>query len=412
MQVKLYPKKKDRPSTVTASIHFKGRRYFYYTRETVNPKYWLGSRVSSRHKDANYINSQLEKWENICKTALQDLTSDLSIPTQAQFRDRVLRLTEGPPEAKNYLTDWVEGYLHRAPVTKGTVKQYKTTLNHLREHEKRHGKLKFKDIDLEFFRKFQIGEYSANYKGNLVKNIKAFMSHSNKELNHGCEEYKKLPYEKEETTQVYLSLEELKRLRNLDLSWEVILDRYPGLDNRRISQKIASLTTIRDRFLIGAFTGLRVSDFSRLSEVNIDGNKIRIEPYKGGKNLEVIIPIHPVVRDILEKGIPKRVSEQKINKHIKELCKMAGITQKVETSITRGKVEREVKEKWSLVTTHTARRSFATNAFKSGVSSLSIMQITGHTTEKSFLKYIKISREENAELMASHPFFRTDPGNA
>lgn len=101
------------------------------------------------------------------------------------------------------------------------------------------------------------------------------------------------------------------------------------------------------------------------------------------------------------------MSEQKLNKHIKELCRMAGIRQKVEVSITRGTgVERTIKEKWEMVSTHTARRSFATNAYKAGVPSLAIMQVTGHTTEKSFLKYIKISREENAELLRDHPFFR------
>jgi site-specific recombinase XerD len=47
------------------------------------------------------------------------------------------------------------------------------------------------------------------------------------------------------------------------------------------------------------------------------------------------------------------------------------------------------------VTTHTARRSFASNMIKLGFSSQSIMQITGHKTESSFQKYIKITSKEN-----------------
>jgi integrase len=43
----------------------------------------------------------------------------------------------------------------------------------------------------------------------------------------------------------------------------------------------------------------------------------------------------------------------------------------------------------NLLSTHTARRSFATNLFLSGFPAISIMKITGHTTEKSFMKYIK-----------------------
>ena len=65
----------------------------------------------------------------------------------------------------------------------------------------------------------------------------------------------------------------------------------------------------------------------------------------------------------------------------------------------------EIKDKWELVTTHTARRSFATNAYKSGIPSLKIMMITGHTTESSFLRYIKITGEENAISMAGEQFF-------
>ena len=48
---------------------------------------------------------------------------------------------------------------------------------------------------------------------------------------------------------------------------------------------------------------------------------------------------------------------------------------------------------------HTARRSFATNMFLDGMPTINIMKFTGHTTETNFLKYIKITREENAEMM-------------
>jgi hypothetical protein len=39
------------------------------------------------------------------------------------------------------------------------------------------------------------------------------------------------------------------------------------------------------------------------------------------------------------------------------------------------------------------------------VPAISIMKITGHTSEKAFLGYIRISQEENAELMKGHRFF-------
>ena len=61
--------------------------------------------------------------------------------------------------------------------------------------------------------------------------------------------------------------------------------------------------------------------------------------------------------------------------------------------------------KYQLVSSHTARRSFATNAYKSGVPTIAIMKITGHTKESTFLKYIKVSAQENADMLSRHPFF-------
>lgn len=88
------------------------------------------------------------------------------------------------------------------------------------------------------------------------------------------------------------------------------------------------------------------------------------------------------------------------------MCK-AEITNFVSIIETTGGVRQEVTyEKCDMVTSHTARRSFATNAYKAGIPSLSIMQITGHTTESSFMRYIRVSKEENAITLQGHAFFR------
>lgn len=95
-----------------------------------------------------------------------------------------------------------------------------------------------------------------------------------------------------------------------------------------------------------------------------------------------------------------------MNDYLKEIAKLAGINGNIIQHLTNGGEEATVlKEKWQLVTTHTARRSFATNAYKSGIPALKIMLITGHLTESAFLKYIKITGEENAVQMANEKFF-------
>jgi integrase len=61
----------------------------------------------------------------------------------------------------------------------------------------------------------------------------------------------------------------------------------------------------------------------------------------------------------------------------------------------------EIREpKYKFIMNHTARRSFATNMYLRDVPIVSIMSITGHTTEANFLKYIKISAEEHARIVA------------
>lgn len=54
------------------------------------------------------------------------------------------------------------------------------------------------------------------------------------------------------------------------------------------------------------------------------------------------------------------------------------------TSTKGGDKKSETFPKWSLISTHTARRSFATNEYLAGTPVVTIMAITGHKTEKAF----------------------------
>jgi integrase len=88
------------------------------------------------------------------------------------------------------------------------------------------------------------------------------------------------------------------------------------------------------------------------------------------------------------------------------LCRLAGITERIEVSRTvGGNRQTRYLDKCELVTTHTARRSFATNAYLGGVPTIAIMKCTGHKSEMVFLRYIKVSPEQNALLLLDHPYF-------
>ena len=171
-----------------------------------------------------------------------------------------------------------------------------------------------------------------------------------------------------------------------------------------------SETCVRDCFIISSYTGLRYSDIARLEQKHLDFDQKLMTIITQKTGTLVVIPMHPKVEAIFRKNgnrPPKAQSNQSTNRVLKRLCRKAGITNFVSVVETEGGVRHEVTyEKCDMVTSHTARRSFATNAYRAGIPSLSIMQITGHSTESSFMRYIRVSKEENAIALQKHSFFQ------
>ena len=124
----------------------------------------------------------------------------------------------------------------------------------------------------------------------------------------------------------------------------------------------------------------------------------------------VSIPIHPIVKEVMSSRnghLPPYQSDQLMNRNLKRLGAMAGLDAPKEMERTEGGTRRATsRPKNELIQTHTARRSFCTNAYLNGLDTLDIMAISGHQTEKNFLRYIKVTREQRAKRIASHAFFQ------
>jgi integrase len=125
---------------------------------------------------------------------------------------------------------------------------------------------------------------------------------------------------------------------------------------------------------------------------------VTVTAQKTGK--PIVIPLHPQVKEIAAKyqyKLPAPKNNVVINRDLKEIGKLAGIDGITTLNEIVGGQKRIRKlEKYKLITCHTSRRSFATNLYNMGVSAIDIMQITGHKTETTFMKYIRISRQEAA----------------
>ena len=120
----------------------------------------------------------------------------------------------------------------------------------------------------------------------------------------------------------------------------------------------------------------------------------------------MIHPPHPIVKKIIEKYkgvLPHSIDKSHSLSHIRKCGELAKIdTPTVIRRIKRGKSVIYREPKYRFIMNHTGRRSFATNQFLRGIPTLTIMAITGHRTEDNFMKYIKVSREEHAKIMAKN----------
>lgn len=164
---------------------------------------------------------------------------------------------------------------------------------------------------------------------------------------------------------------------------------------------------IKDYFVLGCLTGLRYSDYSRLKTENFVDNRIEIRTKKTKTPVE--IPMHKFVREIVRKynyELPPSRSIQYFNKAIKVICRKIGFSELIPYERHVGtEFISEMRPKWMFISSHTARRSAATNMFLVGIPVFRIMLLTGHKSESAFFRYIRITREENATVLSGHQFF-------
>ena len=105
-------------------------------------------------------------------------------------------------------------------------------------------------------------------------------------------------------------------------------------------------------------------------------------------------------------GTLPKIRDQYINKHIKTVGKLCKINEKLTYDVVKsGKKFPHTVKKYQLITCHTGRRTACTNMYLAGVPTIDIMQISGHTTETNFLKYIKMTKQQTAKRLAKHPYF-------
>ena len=353
------------------------------------------SRYPDKNRDREYLNG-LEK-------AILDSYKALKEPPTSEWLNTVIDKYRFPDKYKGkkmtlfkFFQSVIDNLDHRTnqktnkQISYQSVREFHVTFGYLKEYaQSKRKKIDFNDIDLDFYNDFvkylESRNLAQNTIGKKIRFLKIVLNQAtdrgiNKNLKFKSKRFKAIT---EETDNIYLSVEELDKIKELDLSNKPRLDR------------------VRDLFLIGCWTGLRFSDWHKVRPENIENGFITLKQQKTNK--PVVIPIHPAVENILNKyegNLPRPISNQKFNEYLKEVARMADFKEAITKQVTRGgKPETTIKPKWQMISTHTARRSFATNMYKVGIPSITIMAVTGHRTESAFLKYIKVTPQEHAERM-------------
>jgi integrase len=385
-------------------FRFDNQKLKYSTAEKVIPGSWNKTKQRVKmvrdSKEITSLNNRLDDLAKTAKTTHRDLINKNIRPTPHKIKEALDQ--EGFKKEyaqKTTFLKFAKDLKENGNRKLNTTKQWGQTIRILEAYKTATKKeVDFDAIDLDFYNSFIQylikQNYSKNSIGGFIKNVKIFMNEAVDRKLTTNHEYRNRKFKviSEEVDKIYLTITELKNIYDLDLM-----------------QK-PRLAKVRDLFIVACYTGLRFSDLIQVTPENIisNGTQIKIRTEKTSEI--IVIPLQTQVKEIIAKydgRLPAVISNQKMNDYLKEIGEEAKISETVKTAITKGgQTQNNIQMKYELITTHTARRSFATNAYLNDVPSISIMKITGHRTEASFMKYIRISQEDNANKLINHPFFK------
>lgn len=284
----------------------------------------------------------------------------------------------------------------------GTIKSIRLARRQLETFQVKSGRVyDFDDIDYGFrtmFLSYLYGEkkYNVNTAAKCLNTLVTILGAAEAEGHHNNVKClsRQFKAKRKDVDSIYLTKDELRAIMDADISH---------------LSKLHELA--RDIFMVGVYTAQRVSDYNNIAPENIilqpDGEMmIRLRQKKTGTWLS--IPVKEELKNILLKydfRLP-HVTEQSINTCIKEIAKVAGIDDPVMVETTSGGVQQmETRPKYSLIQSHTARRTGATLMYLAGMDVFNICSVTGHSSIAMLKKYIKADEIDRARTISADAAF-------
>lgn len=395
-QIKFYLK--DPKSTTTTSIYLSyfhdNQRLKWGTGISVNPKHWNANTMTVKKSSEDYtnLNKRLEERSKRTLTIVADIERENIKVTPKEIRDR---LNESFKEVETIIDKsfmkLLDVYIQDITLSKAnnTVKKFRTLRNTLIDFSIQHKEYKpldFQDVDTAFYTKFLTYLLAKNYLNTTVNkyriSLKVFLNWCVQNRFTDNTLYKDFKGLKEMTDIVYLTEAELMHLNALDLT-----------NNEK-------LNNVRDCFCFASFTGLRYSDLDKVNRKNIKDEFLRITMQKTKGTISV--PLSDYAIDILIRNDYKLnvISNQKYNKYLKELGEVCGLYETIEQTKMKGNsTVQYTKNKFELISSHTARRTFITLSLEKGMRPETVMEIVGHKDFKTMQNYIKLTEKVTQKEM-------------
>ncbi|PQJ79404.1 tyrosine-type recombinase/integrase [Polaribacter porphyrae] len=393
---------------VMFSYIYAGERVKSTTKQKIKPRAWNQTAQCVRKNFTEYsdVQKELTRIKIVISETIQNLTNKYSsLPPKEELKRILVRkmFMEDVILDTTSLWDYFDYFISKLskrknpitnrPIAKSTISAYNQTLQIIKSFEEETGNvMSFLTLSnhtydnlIEFLEE---EEYSANTIGKHIKNLKCVLNRAQTEDNIPISEsynsnyWKVFNIDKSPDEIVFLNEVELKQLEEMNL------------------QKFSIADKARDIFLIGAWTGLRISDIIEIKKTNIDLEKGVLKIRTAKSDSFVVVPMIKIIEDILIKHDFKapKISRPVINKEIKVLCSsIESLNEEIFIVEQKGgKLLKNKFKKFERVGTHTGRRSFASNFYRQVYPAQQIMAATGHKKEKDFYKYIGVTKGELA----------------
>lgn len=406
----------DELTAVNCVVRWNNQRLVLTSVERVKPKDWneRDQKATSRMIGSSEFNHRLKNIKGNIENSFRSYLNDFNqYPSLEEFRVIAkkavnIQATEVVSAYSKTVIKFIDLFISDcetgvksfkgSPMSPNSIKRYRALKNNLTEFSanKKINALTFDMLSVSLiqdFKRFLVAEkeYTPGTIQTRLKGLTTILNWATKLKVNSNLDFKDagLSEAVPQTFEIYLNPVELKKMEDLDLPQNSRLD------------------CVRDLFFLGCWTALRFEDLFQVDhtklEQDINGHEnIRLTPLKTKE--EVIIPVLPIVGRILAKyrlpdntiKLPE-ISNQKLNEYSKELGKLAEINDPITyTKIKGGKKEIHPVLKYSLIKTHTMRRSFATNLYEMGEDVKAIMDITGHKRTEEFFNYIRRTPNNSA----------------